>query len=288
MKSYRDKVAVITGGASGIGYSIAKACCERGMRVLIADWEEKSLAEAKTKLNHPELFAFDCDVSKPEQVEGLAQYAWEKCGAVDLLFNNAGVSGGGSVATTPLQDWNWMLSVNLMGVIHVLHYFLPNMLERNQEAHIVNTASIAGMVSVPDMTPYNVSKHGVVTISESLASELRNAGSPVKVSVLCPSFIQTRIHLAERNRKPQEAGCSPEELKERLRTAGEIYDEFFKDAMTPDALAERVFKDIEAGRFYLFSHPKASRASIERRMKTILEDGTPYIKDATTFPMEHE
>lgn len=288
IKTYKDKVAVITGGASGIGFALAQLAQKRGARLVLADWEEDALKKAQTLLDGGDVLTVTCDVSKPEQVEHLAQRTWEAYGAVDLLFNNAGVSGGGSVAETTLQDWHWILKINLFGAINVLHYFLPPMLERNQPAHIVNTASIAGMVSVPDMCPYNISKHGVVTLSESLSSELRNADSPVKVSVLCPSFVQTNIHLAERNRSPEEAGLSAKEIQERLKQADEVFSDFFKDAMTAENMAEKVFEAIEAERFYIFSHPKGSRAVIKKRMQTILEDGTPYISNPSAFPTEIE
>ena len=286
--SYQNKVAVITGGASGIGLALAHECAKRGARLMLADWEGKALDKAQSAIKNTEVLVHRCDVSKPEQVEALAQKTWEHYGAVDLLFNNAGVSGGGAVAQTPLQDWRWILDINLMGAIYVLHYFLPAMIERGAQAHIVNTASIAGMISVPDMAPYNVSKHGVVTISESLNSELQNAKSPIKVSVLCPSFVKTQIHLAERNRDPQEAGCNPEELEARIQEAANVYDEFFKDAMTPETLARYVFESMDAGRFYIFSHPEGSRKVIRRRMQTILDDGSPFIQGAASFPIEDE
>lgn len=287
-KTYKDKVAVITGGASGIGFALAQLAQKRGARLVLADWEEDALKKADALLGGGDVLTVTCDVSKPEQVEHLAQRTWETYGAVDLLFNNAGVSGGGAVADTTLQDWHWILNVNLFGAINVLHYFLPAMLERNQPAHIVNTASIAGMVSAPDMCPYNVSKHGVVTLSESLSSELRNADSPVKVSVLCPSFVKTNIHLAERNRSPEEAGLSAKEIQERIKQADEVFADFFKDAMTAENMADKVFEAIEAERFYIFSHPKGSRAAVKKRMQTILEDGTPYIPNPSAFPTEIE
>ena len=286
MKDFKGKTAVITGAASGIGLGLAQHAAREGMNIVAADINSEILADAVKQLAPAEVLSVECDVSQPKQVEQLKQEAFDRFGAVHLLCNNAGVSGGASIAETSLEDWGWVLAVNLMGPIHVLHYFVPAMMKQDH-GHIVNTASIAGLLSVPGMAPYNVSKHGVVTLSETLHSELHNAGSSLGVSVLCPSFVRTNIHHSERNRPSEwSAHHSREEQLAMEEGAMAVYDAIFRGAMPPETVAELVFGAVRKRQFYILTHPAGSKSGIEKRMRTILDDGVPSVKDPGVFPTE--
>src|SRR5213079_1196074 len=218
MKDFYYKVAVVTGAASGIGRALAGKSAQEGMKVVLADVEESALkqAEAELQASGAQVLAVRTDVSQADEVEALAKITFETYGAVHLLFNNAGVGAGTTVWESSLADWQWVLGVNLWGVIYGIHYFVPRMLAQDSEGHIVNTASAAGLISSPGAGIYKVSKHGVVTLSETLALELAVRGAKLKASVLCPEFVNTRIFDAERNRPqalanaPQEQPTSPE------------------------------------------------------------------------------
>src|SRR5215213_2544837 len=202
MKEFSGKVAVITGAASGIGRGLAEACAREGMKVVLADVDEAALAQAERELKDAgaEVLAVRTDVSKADDVEALARRALDAFGAVHLLFNNAGVGAGTTVWESTLADWEWVLGVNLWGVIHGVRTFVPLMLEQADECHIVNTASMAGLVSGPALGVYKVTKHGVVALSETLCCELAIMRSKIGVSVLCPGGVNTRIMDSERVR----------------------------------------------------------------------------------------
>src|SRR5437588_11349714 len=204
MQDLKGKVAVVTGAASGIGNAVATRLAEEGMRVVLADMEEGPLADAEKKLadDGATVLAVPTDVTKGDQMDALAQKTFDTFGTVHVVHNNAGVATGGPMWTLTEADWQWVLGVNLWGVIHGVRAFVPRLVEQG-EGHVVNTASIAGLTSSPLMAPYNVSKHGVVTLSETLQHELTMQGSPVRVSVLCPGWVNTRIADADRNRPPE-------------------------------------------------------------------------------------
>src|SRR6266536_1627947 len=212
MKVFQDKVAVVTGAASGIGRALAAKSAQEGMKIVLADVEESALkqAEEELKASGARVLAVRIDVSQAADVERLAQQAFATYGAVHLLCNNAGVAAGTTVWESSLADWQWVLGVNLWGVIHGMHFFVPRMLAQDSEGHIVNTASSAGLVASSGLGIYKVSKHGVVTLSETLALELAARGTKLKASVLCPEWVNTRILDAERNR-PQALANAPEE-----------------------------------------------------------------------------
>lgn len=194
MQDFEGKTAVITGAGSGIGRALAEAAARRGMRLMLSDIEPGPLAETVSLLQAEgaELAQMACDVSDEGQVADLAAQTRATFGAAHLLFNNAGVGGGGNLWELEPAYWRWVLDVNLFGVIHGIHHFTQGMIDQG-EGHIINTASIAGLMSAPTTGPYTVSKHAVVAISELLHGELRQANAPVGVSVLCPSFVDTRI-----------------------------------------------------------------------------------------------
>src|SRR5215468_4269638 len=205
MRDFADRVGVVTGAASGIGRAIADRCAREGMRVVLADIEQGALDQAVDELTRQghDVLGVRTDVSSQESVEDLARAASDAFGNIHLLFNNAGVLGTrpGPIWESTLNDWRWILGVNVWGVIHGLRSFVPRMLDGGDEGWIVNTASMGGLV--PGLSPYGVSKHAVVAISEALYSQLKVREAPVGCSVLCPIYIKTRILEASRNRPPE-------------------------------------------------------------------------------------
>lgn len=254
MKDFAGKVAVVTGAASGIGRALADRCAQEGMEVVLADIEQSALdrAAAEIAATGATVLAVRTDVSKAEDVAALARKTVDTFGGVHLLFNNAGVGAGTTAWGSSLRDWEWVLGVNLWGVIHGLHSFVPLMLSQGGEGHIVNTASIAGLVSGPGLAAYKVSKHGVVSLSETLYAELQQAGVPIGVSVLCPFWVQTKIMDAERNRPaalqnaPDEQVISPE-IAARIAAVRQAVDQ----GIPPEQAAAATFAAIREGQFYV-------------------------------------
>lgn len=277
MDSFGGKVAVVTGAASGIGRALADQCAREGMKVVLADIEEAALDRAAAELAHAgaAVLAVRTDVSRADEVEALARTTLDAFGGVHLLFNNAGVSGGSSTWESTIANWTWVLGVNLWGVIHGVRTFVPIMLQQDAPGHVVNTASVTGLVSLPYGALYQASKHAVVTISESLLLELGYLGANVGVSVLCPAFVRSGIVDAARNRpaalrNPTCGACTePSEMAKahrRLVDAG----------LAPEAVAQRVFRAIRARQFYILTHPEANFL-IRARMRAILAQQNPAI-----------
>ena len=275
MKDLKNKIAVVTGAASGIGRGMAEAFVAAGMKVVLADIERAPLDETARSLLaagadvHPVV----TDVSKADQVENLAKRTLGKYGAVHILCNNAGVSVRSSPSwSSSLDDWHWILGVNLMGVVHGIHTFLPLMIKQDTEAHIVNTASMAGLIA--NMTLYGTTKFAVVGLSESLYLELKRARLKPNISVLCPGFVDTNILNAHRNRP---AGF-PEESPQPKGSAAEVISEWMaeqlKQGLSPRAVGDRVLAAIREDRFYILTHPEY-QPLIEQRMKDILSGGNP-------------
>jgi len=271
MKDLRGKVAVITGAASGFGRELAVLCAGEGMRLVLADIDEKNLP-GTVALLPPGATALSvkCDVSKAESVKALADETWARFGACHLLFNNAGVSPVGPAWSATLADWQWTLGVNLMGVVHGIHYFVPRMLEQGAEGHVVNTASVAGLLSVPASAPYCVSKHGVVTLSEVLHHDLQIFKANIGVSVLCPAFVNTGIKDSERNRPAELGDTNPlaTPFAAQMRKAVE------SGKLSAADVARMTLEAVKANRFYILTHPKI-KASIESRMRDILDERQP-------------
>ncbi len=286
MKNFKDKVAVITGGASGIGFALARHSLDQGMKVVIADIEQAALDRAVVELDGGEnLLALVTDVANGAAMEMLAREAEEAFGGTHLLFNNAGVGGGGPIWEQSEADWEWLLGVNLWGVIHGTRIFTPKMIAQG-EGHIVNTASIAGLISAPGTSTYTVSKHAVVALSEVLYGDLRNAGAEVGVSVLCPSYVNTKIHDFERNRPgSQDVQLSAEQLAEK-QAIEEATQAFFTTARSPAAVAEQVFEAIAKGQFYILTHPEGSKIQVEKRMRGILDNSNPSSAGPEDFPLQ--
>src|SRR5690606_23561637 len=221
MKDFAGKVAVITGAGSGFGREFARIGASLGMKLVLADIQADALAATASELQARgvELVAERVDVSKAEDVERLARRTKETFGKVHLLFNNAGVAAGGLVWEHSTRDWEWVLGVNLWGVIHGVRCFVPMMLEQGDECHVVNTASVAGLLSTQLMGVYNVSKHGVVTLTETLYNDLRLKGANVGVTLLCPAYVPTNINQSQRNRPDAEG-----ELTESMKAAQAAMD----------------------------------------------------------------
>jgi NAD(P)-dependent dehydrogenase (short-subunit alcohol dehydrogenase family) len=280
MKDFQGKVAVVTGAASGIGRALARKSAQEGMKVVLADVEEGALKQAEEELHASgaQVLAVRTDVSQADEVEALAKFAFETYGAVHLLFNNAGVGGGTTVWESSLADWQWVLGVNLWGVVHGMHFFVPRMLAQDSEGHIVNTASSAGLVASSGLGIYKVSKHGVVTLSETLALELAAHGSKLKASVLCPEWVNTRIMDAERNR-PQALANAPEqhmspETAAMAEMAVQVMRQLAQAGLPPSQVAEMVFDAIRQETFYILTHPTTKQA-VQLRMEDILQERMP-------------
>ncbi|CAN5514319.1 SDR family NAD(P)-dependent oxidoreductase [soil metagenome] len=282
MESLTGKVAVVTGGASGIGLAMARAFAAEGMQVVLADIEADALDKAVANLPEgTEAEGVVCDVSSYDQVEALRDRAVERFGAVHVLCNNAGVSAGGPVWAHSLDDWNWVLGVNLWGVIHGVKAFTPLLIEQG-DGHIVNTASMAGLTSPPFMSIYNVSKHSVVTLSETLFADLQLAGSPgVGVSVLCPGWVQTRIHEAGRNRPGSElmAVAGADEGVELPAVEGvdaaagagfgDIVGGLIANGLDPADVAAMVVDAVRTRRFYILTHPEWAPGITDRTARMV-------------------
>jgi NAD(P)-dependent dehydrogenase (short-subunit alcohol dehydrogenase family) len=257
MKEFKDKVAVVTGGASGIGRAMADRFATEGMKVVLADVEEKALhlAEAEMREKGVDVIGVQTDVAKPEALEKLAQQTLDAFGAVHIVCNNAGVAGAwGPAWANTLDDWNWIMGVNLWGVIHGVRTFVPIMLEHGEGGHIVNTASLAGLM--PGRGIYGVTKQAVVALSESLYSDLKMVDSKIGVSVLCPGWVNTNIMDADRNRPAELAktiDSMPDDQRQMMDTA---VRNFLKTGLQPSAIADQVFEAVREEKLYIITHPE--------------------------------
>lgn len=280
MKNFQNKVAVITGGASGFGREFAIIGANLGMKLVLADVQQDALDKTKAELEAQgaQVLALCCDVRKAEEVQALADATMNKFGAVHLVFNNAGVGCGGLIWENSQADWEWVLGVNLWGVIHGVRIFTPLMLEcakkeAGYEGHIVNTASMAGLLNAPNMGIYNVSKHAVVSLSETLYHDLQLIDAPVGASVLCPYFVPTGISQSHRNR-PDELKADTE-LTASQRAAQAVSDKAVSSGkVTATEVAQRTFDAIRDGKFYIYSHPQAL-GNVQTRMEDIVLQRNP-------------
>lgn len=278
MREFRDKVAVITGAASGIGRAVAERCVQEGMSVVLADVEEDALARAEAAMSDAgaTVLAVPTDVASASDVEALARKTVEAFGAVHLVHNNAGVAVGGRIWENTVADWEWVMGVNMWGVIHGVRVFVPLMLEQNTEGHIVNTASIAGLTSGAGRGIYRVSKHAVVALSETLHHQLVQIEAKVRVSVLCPGFVRTQLFDSDRNR-PAALGNALAQQGVDL-AAGTLLSQQFRqsveEGIPPTQVAEHVFDAITEERLYILTHPHAND-QVRARTEDILEEHNP-------------
>lgn len=262
IKSFKGKTAVLTGAGSGFGLECARLAGERGMNVVLLDIQSDALeaAQAELKSKGVRTMAHRLDVSKAAEMESLAQEVRKEFGAPHFVFNNAGVGAGGLIWENSIEDWEWVMGVNLWGVVHGVRCFTPMMLEAAKadpayEGHIVNTASMAGLLTPPNMGVYNVSKHAVVALTETLYQDLKLVSTQVSASVLCPYFVPTGISKSERNRS---SDLPVAQMTASQRISQAQTDRAVESGKVSAAeVAQKVFDGIANDQFYIFSHPKA-------------------------------
>ena len=264
----RGRVAVITGGASGIGLAVAEALLERGMKLVLADNDEPTLRDVEARLTESgaDVAGVICDTADESSVTDLAEAALTRFGGAHLLFNNAGIAGVGDAWSGDMSLWKRVVDINLFGVVHGIRAFLPIMTEQGV-GHIVNTASMAGLMAVPGAAPYNATKHAVVAISEGLYIELTATGSPVGVSVLCPGFVKTNLMDKE-----------PDEVSSPIGALiGEILVNGVAGGIPATDVAAELVGAVDAGRFWILTHPDMRQMPVERMQRAASQTNPPMI-----------
>jgi len=299
MKNFQDKVAVITGGASGLGREFANTAASLGMKLVLADVQQDALDKAVAELEGQgaQVLAKLCDVRRGDQVQALADATMARFGAVHLLFNNAGVGSGGLIWENSEADWDWVIGVNLYGVVHGVRIFTKLMLECAKadpsfEGHIVNTASMAGLLNAPTMGVYNVSKHAVVSLSETLYHDLQLVDAPIGASVLCPYFVPTGISQSHRNR-PADVAMQAAPTKSQMAAQAMTVKAVESGKVSAADVSQLTFEAIREGRFYIYSHPGAL-GGVAERMGDIVNQrnpsdpyqATPHVREALKAKMK--
>ncbi len=286
ISDFRNKTAILTGAGSGFGLECARIGAKLGMNLVLADVQQDALdrAVAEMQAAGAQVLGMRVDVSKADQVEALGVATLARFGAPHLVFNNAGVGSGGLIWENSLQDWEWVIGVNLMGVAHGIRVFTPMMLAAAEkdaafQGHIVNTASMAGLLNAPNMGIYNVSKHAVVSMSETLYQDLALVTDQISASVLCPFFVPTGISESHRNRpagmqasRPTRSQLISQAMSDKAVSSGKV---------SAAEVAQKVFDAVAANQFYVYSHPK-SIGSVQVRMEDILLSRNP------TDPFAHK
>jgi NAD(P)-dependent dehydrogenase (short-subunit alcohol dehydrogenase family) len=279
IQDFTGKTAVLTGAGSGFGLECARIGARRGMNLVLVDVQQDALdaAEAEMQAAGAQVLARRVDVSSAEQMQALASEVQQRFGAPHFVFNNAGVASSGLVWENSVKDWEWVLGVNLWGVIHGVRLFTPMMLaaakaDPRYQGHIVNTASMAGLLTAPNMGIYNVSKHAVVSLTETLFQDLKLVSDQLSASVLCPYFVPTGISQSHRNR--------PAALADEQPTQSQLIGQAMSDKAVSSGkvsaaeVAEKVFDAIAADQFYIYSHPKAL-GNVRARMEGIVNQTNP-------------
>ncbi len=286
ISDFRNKTAILTGAGSGFGLECARIGAKLGMNLVLADVQQDALdrAVAEMQAASAQVLGMRVDVSKADQVEALGVATLARFGAPHLVFNNAGVGSGGLIWENSLQDWEWVIGVNLMGVAHGIRVFTPMMLAAAEkdaafQGHIVNTASMAGLLNAPNMGIYNVSKHAVVSMSETLYQDLALVTDQISASVLCPFFVPTGISESHRNRpagmqasRPTRSQLISQAMSDKAVSSGKV---------SAAEVAQKVFDAVAANQFYIYSHPK-SIGSVQVRMEDVLLSRNP------TDPFAHK
>ena len=280
MDKFRGRVAVITGGGGGIGGAMAEAFAARGARIVLADLDEGAMSRVATKLGEQgaEVLAVPTDVTAPASVQALADAAARRFGGVHIVCNNAGVATFGEIASSTHADWVFTMNVNFWGVVHGVETFVPRLLAQRAGGHVVNTASMAGLTTAPFMSVYDVTKHGVVALSESMYKELTLSGAPIGVSVVCPGLIDTNIMRSSRNR--------PESLAEEgkagpmAQSFGQSLSDRLAGGYPPSEVADQVVAGIREGRFYIVPAQPDVKGNIAIRANDLLELRNPTLRRA--------
>jgi NAD(P)-dependent dehydrogenase (short-subunit alcohol dehydrogenase family) len=281
MKNFKGRTAVITGAASGFGLEASRIAAGLGMNVVMADVQQDALESAAAEVRSlgASVLPYRLDISKGTEVEGLGAAAFKRFGTPHMVFNNAGVASGGLIWEHTPKDWDWIIGVNVMGVAHGVRVFAPMMLDEAKrdpqyEGHIVNTASMAGLVNMPNMGAYNVSKHAVVSISETLYQDLCLVTDQVRASVLCPYFVATGIHASHRHRpsalqdkdtRPTKSQMVAKALGEKAVGSGKV---------SAAQVARFVFDAVRESRFYIYSHPNAL-GTVQTRLEDVMQGRNP-------------
>ena len=277
--NFKNKTAVLTGAGSGFGLECARIGAKLGMNLVLVDVQADALdrASAEMKAAGAQVLSFTLDVSNAAQMQAMSQSVFARFGAPNFVFNNAGVGSGGLIWENTVKDWEWVLGVNLWGVIHGIRLFTPMMLEAAAkdpawQGHIVNTASMAGLLNPPNMGVYNVSKHAVVSLSETLYQDLRLVSDQLGASVLCPYFVPTGISQSQRNRpaglideKPTRSQLIGQAMTDKAVGSGKV---------TAAEVAQTVFDAMAADQFYIYSHPQAL-GNVQSRMECIVQQTNP-------------
>ncbi|MBJ20978.1 MAG: SDR family NAD(P)-dependent oxidoreductase [bacterium] len=270
MKEFDGRVAVVTGAASGIGKALCERFAREGMKLVMADIEKGPLAEAAKEIEAlgAEVLTVRTDVSQADDLSALAEATLERFGKVHVVCNNAGVFAGGRTWEAIGTDWEWVLGVNLYGVLHGIRAFVPILLEQNEPGHVVNTCSMAGLINTPFAGAYNVSKHAALSLTETLYHELNTLETPVGCSALCPELIRTGIGRSQRNRpehlkRPEDAGTPEQEMVEA------VIQTSIDGGIPPSVMADRVFEGIREDRFYLLAE---EGKSWDQACRTRLDD----------------
>ena len=279
ISNFKGKTAVLTGAGSGFGLECARIGAALGMNLVLVDVQQDALdkAEAEMKSAGAQVLARKVNVSSATEMQSLAEAVHERFGAPHFVFNNAGVGAGGMVWENTLADWEWVMGVNVMGVVHGVRLFTPMMLEAakndpDYQGHIVNTASMAGLLTAPNMGIYNVSKHAVVALTETLYQDLHLVTDQISASVLCPYFVPTGISQSQRNR--------PGDLPAAAPTKSQLIGQAMSDKavgsgkVTATQVAQKVFDAMAADQFYVFSHPQAL-GNVQSRMEAIVQIHNP-------------
>lgn len=275
MERFTGRTAVITGAGSGLGLALARALANEGAHLVLADINAHDLAAAEASLRptKAEITSIVTDVAWEGSVNALAAAARAHFGAIHLLFNNAGVAISGPIWEHTAADWQWVLGVNLLGVVNGVRAFAPSMLQQIEASHIVNTASVAGLISPPGFSAYTVTKHAVVAYSEVLYQDLVKANAKIGVSVLCPAYFPTRISDSARNR-PADLRNRDAETPAENEAAAQTRAAVERGKLSADDIARITLDGIRAGRFYILPHPNI-KPSVEWRMRDILDDRLP-------------